>query len=375
MKFSEHWLRTLVDPPLDSDALAHALTMAGLEVEEHAHAAPPFTGVVVGKILAVERHPGADRLTVCSVDAGQGEPLSIVCGAPNVAPGAVVPCALVGAECRRRPGSKAAMRGVESHGMLCSPAELGLSDDGSGLLLLDKDTPIGADLRQALDLDDTLLTLKLTPNRADCLSLVGIAREVGAITASPVKPPPHATLATTSPVHRDVRVEDPLACPRFCGRLIDGIDATAPTPSWAKQRLERSGIRPISAVVDVTNYVMLELGQPLHAYDNARLEGDIVCAFRATARKLTLLNGQPRPRPIAAAGCRRKSRLGLAGIWAARQAGSARTTSVSSKARSGIRWSSRARPGAWALPRTPASVSSVVWILPTRRPRSIAQRR
>ena len=331
MKFSEHWLRTLVDPPLDSEALAHSLTMAGLEVEESARAAPPFTGVVVAKVLSVERHPGADRLTVCSVDAGQGTPLSIVCGAPNAAPGVVVPCALVGAEL---PGGltirKAAMRGVESQGMLCSAAELGLSDDASGLLLLDQNTPVGADLRQALDLDDTLLTLKLTPNRADCLSLIGIAREVGAITGTPVKPPPHASLKSTSSVQRGVRVEDPLACPRFCGRVIDGIDASAPTPTWMKQRLERSGIRPISAVVDVTNYVMLELGQPLHAYDNARLEGDIVVRFPHSSERLTLLNGQQLALdPSLLLVADEKKPLGLAGIMGGEHSAiSEKTTSV-----------------------------------------------
>src|SRR5450432_2971382 len=241
MKLSEHWLRTLVDPPLDSDALAHALTMAGLEVEEHVRAAPPFTQVVVAKVLTVERHPNAERLTVCSIDAGLGAPLSIVCGAPNVAPGILGPCALVGDEL---PGGmvirKAAMRGVESQGMLCSAAELGIADDASGLLVLDGNATIGTDLRQALDLDDSLLTLKLTPNRADCLSLAGIAREVGAITATPVAPAPHASVAIASKVRRDVRVEDPLACPRFCGRVIEGIDARAPTPAWMKQRLARS---------------------------------------------------------------------------------------------------------------------------------------
>ena len=256
-------------------------------------AAPPFTQVVVAKVLAVERHPNAERLTVCSVDAGRGAPLSIVCGAPNVAPGAIVPCALVGAEL---PAGlvirKAAVRGVESQGMLCSAAELGISEDASGLLLLDQDLRVGTDLRQALDLDDSLLTLKLTPNRADCLSLTGIAREVGAITAAAVTMPTRANFDSTTATRRGVRVEAPLACPRFCARVIDGIDARAPTPAWMKRRLERSGIRPISAVVDVTNYVMLELGQPLHAYDNAQLEGDIVVRFPRDGEQLTLLNGQ-----------------------------------------------------------------------------------
>ena len=293
MKFSEHWLRTLVDPPLDSDALAHAMTMAGLEVEESTKAAPAFSGVVAARVLDVGRHPNADRLTVCRVDAGSGESLSIVCGAPNVAAGIVVPCALVGATL---PGGlvirKTAMRGVESQGMLCSANELGISDASAGLLLLDPNIAPGADLRKALDLDDVVLTLKLTPNRADCLSVLGLAREIAAITGAPLHYSWAPKLVATSTSMRGVRVEEPQACPRFCGRVISGIDAAAPTPMWMVQRLERSGIRSISAVVDVTNYVMLELGQPLHAYDEGLLEGDLVVRFAKTGETLTLLNGQ-----------------------------------------------------------------------------------
>src|SRR5450631_3722546 len=292
MRFSEHWLRTLVDPPLDSEALAHALTMAGLEVE-YLVAAQYFPQIVVAKVLTVERHPNAERLSVCTVDAGRSAPLTIVCGAPNVAPGVVVPCALVGAEL---PGGvairKVAVRGVESRGMLYSAAELGISDDASGLMLLDQNLTIGSDLRQVPGLEDLLFTLKLTPNRADCLSLVGIAREVGAITAAPVTLPPRAQIANVTPTVRRVRVEAPLGCPRFCARVIEGIDARAPTPRWMKERLEHDAIRPVSAVVDVTNYVMLELGQPLHAYDNAQLKGDVVVRFPREGEKLTLLNGQ-----------------------------------------------------------------------------------
>ena len=293
MKFSEAWLRTLANPPIDGAELAERLTMAGLEVEERTTAAPPFTGVVVARVLDVERHPDADRLTVCTVDAGSSEALTIVCGAPNAAPGITVPCALPGATL---PGGlairKTAMRGVESEGMLCSAAELGLSDDASGLLLLDPALEPGADLRAALDLDDSLLTLKLTPNRADCLSLLGIAREVAAITGAPLKPPPSYPVEVETGAVRNVRVEDPAACPRFCGRVIQGIDPAAPTPEWMRRRLERSGVRSISAVVDVTNYVMLKWGQPLHAYDDDRLEGDIVVRFPRRDEKLTLLNGQ-----------------------------------------------------------------------------------
>ncbi len=214
MKFSEHWLRTLVDPPIDSAELAERLTMAGLEVE---------------------RHPNADRLTVCKVDAGRADPLTIVCGAPNAAAGITVPCALPGATL---PGGltirKTTMRGVESEGMLCSAAELGLSEDASGLAILDPtlEHEPGTDLRVAFDLDDPVLTLKLTPNRADCLSVLGIAREVAAITGAPLKPPPSEPVETETDAIRNVRVEDFAACPRFCGRIIQGIDPKAPTPQW-----------------------------------------------------------------------------------------------------------------------------------------------
>src|ERR1700719_3159728 len=193
--------------------------MAGLEVEGRMPVAPPFSGVVVGKVLAVDRHPNADRLTVCRVDAGQEAPVSVVCGAPNVAPGVVAPFARVGAVL---PGGltirQAAMRGVESQGMLCSASELGLSDDASGLLLLDPDAPVGADLRRVLDLDDAVLEVKLTPNRADCLSIFGLAREVAAITGIPLKPPPLQPAPSSGSGHRGVRIEDPLGWPRFCRR-------------------------------------------------------------------------------------------------------------------------------------------------------------
>jgi phenylalanyl-tRNA synthetase beta chain len=330
VRFSEHWLRTLVDPPIDSAELAERLTMSGLEVEERTTAAPPFTGVVVGRVLEVERHPNANRLTVCKVDAGQDDALTIVCGAPNAAVGIAVPCALPGATL---PGGlaikKTTMRGVESEGMLCSAAELGLSDDASGLAILDPTLELepGTDLRTALDLDDAILTLKLTPNRADCLSLLGIAREVAAITGTRLKPPPSAPIEDESKAIRNVRIEDAVACPRFCGRLIQGIDPKAPTPAWMKQRLERSGIRSISAVVDVTNYVMLKWGQPLHAYDDDELEGSIVVRFPKRDEKLTLLNGQTLeldPDMLLVAD--EKKPLGLAGVMGGEHCGISDTT-------------------------------------------------
>ncbi len=331
MKFSEHWLRTMVDPPLGSDELAHALTMAGLEVEESVKAAPSFSGVVAARIVGVEPHPDADRLTVCGVDAGSGSQLSVVCGAPNAAAGLVVPYARVGATL---PGGMViratTMRGVESQGMLCSASELGVSEDSAGLLVLDSNIAIGTDVRKSLDLDDVVLTLKLTPNRADCLSVLGLAREVAAITGSPLRYTWPARVVATAKASRGVRVEAPQACPRFCGRVITGIDANAASPLWLQQRLERSGIRAISAVVDVTNYVMLKLGQPLHAYDERLLEGDLVVRFAKTGETLKLLNGQTLALdPDLLLVADEKKALGLAGIMGGEHSAiSRKTTSI-----------------------------------------------
>jgi phenylalanyl-tRNA synthetase beta chain len=328
MKFSEQWLRTLVDPPLATAELADRLTMAGLEVEQLAPAAPPFSGVVVARIDAVVPHPNADRLRVCTVDTGGPEPLQIVCGAPNAAAGMHVPCALEGAAL---PGGVAikrtTMRGVESRGMLCSAKELGIADDDAGLLALAPTLPVGTPVREALALDDTIITLKLTPNRADCLSLAGIAREVAAITGASLALPEAAESPVTHDAARQVRVEDPDACPRFVVRLIDGIDAKAPTPLWMRQRLERSGIRSISAIVDITNYVMLELGQPLHAYDDRLLDGDIVVRFARDGEELVLLNGQKLAleRDLLLI-CDERKPLGLAGIMGGEHSGIADDT-------------------------------------------------
>ena len=330
MKFSERWLRTLVDPPLDTAGLCDALTMAGLEVEDVSAAAPAFSGVVVGTIESVQKHPDADRLRVCTVDVGRAEHLSIVCGAPNAAAGIRVPCALDGA---KLPGDltirRTTMRGVESQGMLCSARELGLSDDASGLLVLPGDLAPGTDLRQALALDDALITIKLTPNRPDCLSMSGIAREVAAITRAPVALPAIAPVPIDSAAARAVRIEDEDACPRFASRVIEGIDARAPTPAWMKERIERSGIRSISAVVDITNYVMLELGQPLHAYDARLLDGDIVVRFAREGEQLTLLNGQTLDlEPDLLMVCDSAKPLGLAGIMGGEHSGIADDTST-----------------------------------------------
>src|SRR5690606_14241914 len=263
MQFPESWLRAFVNPDLDTDALSHQLTMAGLEVEETTSAAPPFSGIVVAHIVDVAPHPNADKLRVCQVDDGSGALLQIVCGAPNAATGIKVPLARVGAQL---PGGMeigtAKMRGVESAGMLCSARELGLSQDHAGLLELDADAPVGQSLRQALDLDDTLFTLKLTPNRADCLSILGVAREVSALTGATLTLPSFEPVAVTLADRLAVTVEAPDLCGRFAGRVIRGVNARAQTPSWMKTRLERAGQRSVSALVDISNYVMLELGRP-----------------------------------------------------------------------------------------------------------------
>ena len=265
--------------------------MSGVEVEELTPVAPSFERVVVGEVLSVEKHPDADRLTVCQVNVGVA-PLAVVCGAPTVKPGIKVPTALVGARLPAMDIKAARVRGVESHGMLCSAQELGLSSASEGLMILPASARIGADVREVLDLDDWLLTTKPTPNRGDCLSLLGMAREVAAITGAPL------TFSRADPVTPgldstlQISLDAPSACPRYCGRLIQGVNAGAPSPDWLVRRLERSGIRAISAIVDITNYVMLETGQPLHAFDASRIAGGIRVRFARHGEKLTLLNEQ-----------------------------------------------------------------------------------
>ncbi|MFC5302671.1 phenylalanine--tRNA ligase subunit beta [Azospira restricta] len=296
MKFSESWLRTFVNPALSGEELSHLLTMAGLEVEEEETVAPAFNDVIVAQVLEVAKHPDADRLNVCQVDIGSGTPQQIVCGAPNVAAGLKVPCALPGA---KLPGDfaikVAKVRGIESSGMLCSAKELGIAEDAAGLLVLPADAPVGASIRDYLDLDDRLLTLKLTPNRADCLSLTGIAREVSALTGTPATYVDVPAVPASVDAVRPIVLDAPAACPRYCGRIVRGVNAKAPTPEWMKRRIERSGIRSISALVDITNYVMLELGQPLHAFDNAKLSGTVHARMAKSGEKLLLLNEQTIP--------------------------------------------------------------------------------
>lgn len=294
MQFPESWLRTLVDPAISSDELGHRLTMAGLEVEDAVPAAPPFSGIVVARILETTQHPDADKLRVCRVDDGSGEPLQIVCGAPNAAPGLVVPLARVGAEL---PGGMkigvAKMRGVQSSGMLCSARELGLSQDHGGLMVLADDLAPGRDLRDALALDDTVFTLKLTPNRADCLSILGVAREVAALTGVPLKMPQAAPAKVELDEVIPVDIQAPDLCGRFGGRVIRGVNARAVTPEWMRTRLERAGQRSVSVLVDISNYVMLELGRPSHVFDLDKLPArQLTVRWAREGEKLALLNGQ-----------------------------------------------------------------------------------
>jgi phenylalanyl-tRNA synthetase beta chain len=292
MQFPESWLRSLVNPALDTHQLAHALTMAGLEVEALTPAAPPFNHVVVAEILSAEKHPDADRLRVCQVDVGEAAPVTIVCGAPNAAAGLKVPCARPGAKLPGFEIKVAKVRGVESFGMLCSTKELGLEGAAEGLMVLPDDAPVGEDFRGWLNLDDTLITLKLTPNRADCLSMQGLAREIGAITGAEVRLPQIVEVASQIQDAVPVQLTASEACPRYLARMVRGIDAQAATPRWMAERLERSGIRPLLAPVDITNYVLLELGQPMHAFAVSRLHGDIEVRLAHPGEKLELLNGQ-----------------------------------------------------------------------------------
>ena len=292
MKFSENWLRTYVNPALDSAALGHTLTMAGLEVEAMEAAAPPFDKVVVAHVLSLAKHPDADRLNVCQVDIGQGAPVQIVCGAANVHAGAKVPCALVGAVLPKITIKQAKVRGIESAGMLCSEQELGLAEEAPGLLLLAADAQVGQDMREYLDLNDQLYTIKLTPNRSDCLSVIGVAREVSAITGDSLMLPAIEPVNTMHDATLAVSVLAPNACPRYCGRIVRGVNAKAATPAWMVKRLTRSGLRSISAVVDITNYVLLEQGQPLHAFDLAKLKGGITVRMARAGEQIKLLNDQ-----------------------------------------------------------------------------------
>ncbi len=291
MKFSEQWLREWVNPSVSTEELCHQLTMAGLEVDAVEPVAGEFTGVVVAEVLSVEPHPDADKLRVTQVNTGEDVPVQIVCGATNVRPGLRVPCAIVGA---KLPGNfkikKAKLRGVPSNGMLASASELGLAESSEGLMELPADAPVGQNFRDYLQLDDVTIELGLTPNRGDCLSIAGIARETGVLNNADVKGPAGEAVSASIDDCCSVSVAASEACPRYLGRVVRGVNVAAETPQWMQERLRRSGIRSLSAVVDVTNYVLLELGQPMHAFDLAKIDGGIQVRMASAGEKLKLLN-------------------------------------------------------------------------------------
>ncbi|HQS33449.1 MAG: phenylalanine--tRNA ligase subunit beta [Polaromonas sp. 39-63-203] len=297
MQFPESWLREFCNPPLTTQQLADTLTMAGLEVEEIKPVAPPFTGIVVGEIREAVQHPNADRLRVCQVDVGQGALLNIVCGAPNARVGIKVPCALVGAALPAGDDGEpflikvGKLRGVESQGMLCSARELKLSDDHGGLLELAADATLGQDIREHLQLDDTLFTLKLTPNLAHCLSVYGVAREVAALTGAPLKTSPFPVAAVTDGTRLPVRISAPDLCGRFSGRVLRHVNTKAATPAWMVDRLARCGQRSVTALVDISNYVMFELGRPSHIFDLDKIHGGLDVRWGRAGETIKLLNG------------------------------------------------------------------------------------
>lgn len=294
MRLSEHWLKEwLPDLTENAEEFGKRLTMAGLELDGVEPVAPAFSGVVVAYVQAVEPHPGADRLRICHIDAGETQNLQVVCGAPNVEAGMFVPFARVGAVL---PGGmrikQAKLRDVNSQGMLCSAVELGLSDTSDGLMSLPNDLELGLDLRKALDLEDRVLEIDLTPNRADCLSTLGIARELSVLTSAPIRLLEPDENRIQSEAVMQVHLDDPQACPRYVGRVIQGVNAHIKTPLWLRERLRRSGVRSINVVVDITNYVMLELGQPMHAFDLSCMRGDIHIRRAHSGERLELLNEQ-----------------------------------------------------------------------------------
>jgi phenylalanyl-tRNA synthetase beta chain len=292
MKLSEQWLREWVDPPIDTEALVNQLTTSGLEVSAWEPVCGMLQRVVVGEVVSVAPHPNADRLRLCEVDVGEEALLPIVCGAPNVRIGMRAPTAQVGA--RLNDGTEikeAQVRGTVSRGMLCSAHELGLAESAEGLLELPHDAPLGADLVTYLGLEDVSLDLDLTPNRGDCLSVAGVARELGALNREPLRAPVIGPVPATVQDTVPIVLESPADCPHYVGRIVRNIDPEASTPLWMQERLRRSGLRSISAVVDVTNYVMLELGQPMHAFDLAKLVRGINVRRARTKETLQLLDG------------------------------------------------------------------------------------
>ncbi|TVP48440.1 MAG: phenylalanine--tRNA ligase subunit beta [Halomonas sp.] len=329
MKFSEQWLREWVSPQLDTQAIADQITMAGLEVDAVESVAASFSGVVVAEVLSKDKHPDADKLNVCTVDDGSGDPVQVVCGAANVETGQKIPFAQVGGVL---PGDfkikKAKLRGVESRGMICSASELGLEEDTSpGILVLPDSAPVGIDFREFMQLNDMTIEVDLTPNRGDCLSIKGLAREVGVLNRLPVSGPDISPVSAEIEDRFAVSIEATEQCPRYIGRIIKGVNVKAETPLWMVERLRRSDVRSIDPVVDVTNYVMLELGQPLHAFDRENLKGGIVIRLAKPDERLTLLDGSDialRPETLVIAD--HNGPLAMAGIMGGENSGVSENT-------------------------------------------------
>ncbi|KPQ30226.1 phenylalanine--tRNA ligase subunit beta [Halomonas sp. HL-93] len=329
MKFSEQWLREWVSPELGAQAVADQITMAGLEVDAIEPVAASFSAVVVAKVLTKEQHPDADKLNVCTVDDGSGLPVQVVCGAPNVGVGQKVPFAQVGGVLPHDfKIKKAKLRGVESRGMICSASELGLEEEASdGILELPSEAPVGMDFREFMRLNDMTIEVDLTPNRGDCLSIKGMAREVGVLNRMAVTGPEITAVPATIDDTFAVDIEATQQCPRYLGRVINNVDVTAETPLWMVERLRRSGVRSIDSVVDVTNYVMLELGQPMHAFDRDNLSGGIVVRMARPGESLTLLDGQEialRPETLVIADA--SGPLAMAGIMGGEMSGVSKAT-------------------------------------------------
>ncbi|MGL4613096.1 MAG: phenylalanine--tRNA ligase subunit beta, partial [Shewanella sp.] len=292
MKFSESWLREWVNPTISREALSHQITMAGLEVDGVDPVAAEFNGVVVGEVVECAQHPDADKLRVTKVNVGGSELIDIVCGASNCRQGLKVAVAMVGAVL---PGDfkikKAKLRGMPSEGMLCSYSELGIDVESDGIIELPVDAPLGVDLRDYLQLDDAVIEVDLTANRADCLGMVGLAREVGVLNRQAVTAPQWQAVTPTTDAKVAINVKETAACPRYLGRVVKNVNVKAPTPLWMQEKLRRSGIRSIDPIVDITNFVLVEFGQPMHAFDLAKLTGDIQVRLGDGAEKITLLDG------------------------------------------------------------------------------------
>ncbi|MGL5667622.1 MAG: phenylalanine--tRNA ligase subunit beta, partial [Shewanella sp.] len=292
MKFSESWLREWVNPAVSREALSHQITMAGLEVDGVDAVAAEFSGVVIGEVVECGQHPDADKLRVTKVSVGSGELIDIVCGAPNCRQGLRVAVAMVGAVL---PGDfkikKAKLRGMPSEGMLCSYSELGIDIDSDGIIELPLDAPLGTDLREYLQLDDAVIEVDLTANRADCLGMVGLAREVGVLNRAAVTEPQWQAVTPTIDAKVAITVKESAACPRYLGRVVKNVNVKASTPLWMQEKLRRSGIRSIDPIVDITNFVLVEFGQPMHAFDLAKLTGDIQVRLGNGEEKITLLDG------------------------------------------------------------------------------------